>query len=156
MNGRLAAGIMVAATLAVAGCQAGGMGTVGALQGQNRTASSYLAEIRSSNGLSALSADSTLEAAAKQQARYMAGAGKMAHTTGFGKAFGRRMNGNGIEGPAAENIAHGAFGPDELFRRWMNSPGHRRNMLNPTYTRYGLASAADDNGRKYWALVLAQ
>lgn len=128
---------------------------VGTLQGENRTAASYLAEIRSSNGLPGLSADAGLESAALKQARYMAGTGRMAHTTRPGRSFDRRMKGDGIA-VAAENIAYGAFGPDELFRRWMNSPSHRRNMLDPDYTRYGLASAGDGNGRRYWALVLAQ
>lgn len=87
----------------------------------------------------------------------MAGSGRMAHTTGLGRSFVRRMSGNGVDGAAAENIAHGAFGPDELFRRWMDSPAHRRNMLNPAYTRYGLASAEEaGGGRRYWALVLAR
>ena len=148
-------GLIVAACLALAACQSAG--GVGALRGENPTAAPYLAEIRSSNGLSALRADRSLEAAALEQARYMARSGRMAHTTGLGRSFGRRMSGNGVDGAAAENIAHGAFGPDELFRRWMDSPSHRRNMLNPAYTRYGLASAEEaGGGRRYWALVLAR
>lgn len=141
--------------LALAACQA--TGPIGDAAGQNRAGASYLSEIRSSNGLPPLSADSGLEQAALEQARLMAGAQAMNHTARFGKSFHRRVRGSGIEGAAAENIAHGAFGPAELFQRWMNSPGHRRNMLNPAYTRYGLASVAEGNGspKRYWALVLA-
>jgi len=130
-------------------------GSVGDAVGQNGAGAGYLASIRSSNGLSALSPDSSLEQAALEQAKLMAGAQTMNHTARFGKSFGRRVRGNGIEGAAAENIAHGSFGMDELFQRWMNSPGHRRNMLNPAYTRYGLASATEANGKRYWALILA-
>jgi uncharacterized protein YkwD len=38
----------------------------------------------------------------------------------------------------------------------MASPGHRRNMLDPRFSRYGLAHAGDGNGQRYWALVLAR
>ena len=39
---------------------------------------------------------------------------------------------------------------------WMTSKGHRRNMLDPRFGHYGLASAEDGQGRKYWALVLGR
>lgn len=148
-----AAALLFSALLAA--CQS--MSPAGSADGQNGTGASRLAAIRSDAGLPPLAADSGLEQAALEQARLMAGAGAMNHTARFGKGFARRVRGNGIPGAAAENIAHGAFGPDELFQRWMNSPPHRRNMLNPSYRRFGLASAADSNGggRRYWALVLA-
>ena len=148
------AGIAVL-TLPLTACQT--VGPIGEAVGQNRSGASYLAEIRSSNGLPPLSSDVGLEQAAIEQARLMAGSKTMNHTASFGKNFGRRVRRTGIEGAAAENIAHGAFGTAELFQRWMNSPGHRRNMLNPAYTRYGLASVTEANGSKkrYWALLLA-
>jgi uncharacterized protein YkwD len=143
----------IAAATFLGGCRSTGF--IGEAAGQNSSGAGYLAAIRSSNGLSPLSGDSSLEQAALEQARLMAGAQTMNHTARYGKSFGRRVRGNGIAGAAAENIAHGSFGMDELFQRWMNSPGHRRNMLNPAYTRYGLASATEADGKRYWALVLA-
>jgi len=139
-------------------CTSPGGRDIGSIYGQNRTGAQYLAAIRSSQGLGPLQADATLEAAALDQARRMARSGRMAHTTGAGASFPVRMARGGVEGAAAENIAYGGFGPAELFQRWMDSPGHRRNMLNPSYTRYGLASAQDSpgSGRRYWALVLAR
>jgi len=148
-----ASGLLIAAALLLGGCQSAGFD--GPATGQNGSGSAYLSSIRSSNGLSPLAADAALEQAALEQARLMAGAGVMNHTARFGRDFGRRVRRNGVDGAAAENIAHGAFGMDELFQRWMNSPGHRRNMLNPTYTRYGLASATEADGKRYWALILA-
>lgn len=91
-----------------------------------------------------------------QQAGYMARAASMSHRTGRRADFATRMRENGIKGPAAENIAHGAMSTEKLFGMWMNSAGHRRNMLNPGFNRYGLASARDSQGRRYWALVLAR
>lgn len=125
--------------------------------GQSYSGPTSLPEIRAQNGLSPLRSDSKLTKAAAYQAASMAKSGNMNHTTKAGGSFGTRMAGVETGGGAAENIAYGAFGTDELYRRWMNSPPHRRNMLNPTYTRYGLASApAPDGKRRYWALVLAR
>lgn len=88
----------------------------------------------------------------------MARAAQMKHTAGWGKNFAARMKNDGIEGAAAENIAHGRMGLDELFAMWMDSQGHRRNMLDPRFGRFGLAYVRDESGsqRRYWALVLAR
>ncbi len=145
----------VAMLIPLAGC-AGGPG-VGDGAGDSAAGARYLAGIRSSNGLSPLSADPVLEKAALRQAGYMARAGRMDHSTGWGRDFASRMKDDGIGGAAAENIAHGDMGPDELFSRWMNSAGHRRNMLDPRFRRFGLAYVreAGNGNRRYWALVLA-
>ena len=146
-------GSLVAAVLSVgllAGC-------AGGPAGESYSGPTSLPEIRAQNGLSPLSSDAELTKAAAYQAASMAKSGAMNHTTSAGGSFGKRMAGVETGGGAAENIAYGAFGTDELFRRWMNSPPHRRNILNATYTRYGLASApAADGKRRYWALVLAR
>jgi uncharacterized protein YkwD len=156
MNRRwLLAGAGAAIVLPLAGCQS----TINTGEGAGASGSgaSYLATIRSSNNLPGLSADSMLERAALQQAGYMAASGRMTHTTGWRRDFASRMKDNGVRGAAAENIAHGDIDPAELFSRWMNSAGHRRNMLDPRFTRFGLAYVREGNGsnRRYWALVLA-
>ena len=122
--------------------------------GASATGETYLASIRSDHGLPPLSPDTKLEKAAAQQAGYMARASQMSHRTGWRKDFATRMKQNGVEGAAAENVAHGAMDPEKLFSMWMDSKGHRRNMLDPRFAHYGLASAEDAQGRKYWALVL--
>jgi uncharacterized protein YkwD len=138
----------------LAGCQSAI--NTGDGSGASAAGASYLARIRSTNNLAALSADPTLERAALQQAGYMAKSGRMTHSTGWGKGFATRTKENGIGGAAAENIAHGDIDPEELFSRWMNSAGHRRNMLDPRFTRYGLAYVREaHSSRRYWALVLA-
>lgn len=51
----------------------------------------------------------------------------------------------------AENIAMGQSTVDEAMRSWMNSPGHRANILNPRYTRIGVAAYRLGDGRPvYW------
>lgn len=125
-------------------------------EGTALSAGGYLTAIRTENGLPALSSDPALEKAALQQAGYMAQTGRMAHTTRLGRDFASRIRDNGIEGAAAENIASGQKDLGSLFTAWKNSAGHRRNMLDPRFSRYGLAYVADDNGRRYWVLVLAR
>lgn len=124
--------------------------------GASASAQEVYGYVRSSAGLSAARPDPALEKAAMQQARYMAATGRMVHTTGRGRDFSTRMRQNGVEGPAAENIAHGRMEVAKVFQMWVDSPPHRRNMLDPRFSRYGLASATDAEGRRYWALVMGK
>lgn len=124
--------------------------------GASASAQEVYGYVRSSAGLSAAKPDPALEKAAMQQARYMAETGRMVHTTGRGRDFSTRMRQNGVEGPAAENIAHGRMEVAKVFQMWVDSPPHRRNMLDPRFSRYGLASATDAEGRRYWALVMGK
>lgn len=150
--------------------QLAGLGTLSALAacgslrptGQGAGASASAASIvnayRAENGLSRLAPDRQLERAALQQAGYMAGAGRMEHDTGWGKDFASRVEDNGIKGAAAENIAEGRMDLPRLFSMWMNSPPHRRNMLDARFTRFGLAYVRDGDRPdwRYWALVLGK
>ena len=149
-------GFTAAAVLPLSACQTA-MKTPGKVAGASAAADSNVQAIRSANGLAGLNADATLERAALQQASYMAGAGRMTHTTSWGRSFASRVRDNEIHGLAAENIAMGHMDIDQLFARWMASPPHRRNMLDPQFTRFGLAYAESANGsvERYWALVLA-
>jgi hypothetical protein len=54
-----------------------------------------------------------------------------------------------------ENLALGDFGTDEaLLTAWMNSPGHRANILNPNYTEIGIAVGKGMyEGRNTWLAV---
>ncbi|GLS37048.1 hypothetical protein GCM10010869_26410 [Mesorhizobium tianshanense] len=126
--------------------------------GVSASAAGRLAGIRTSAGLGPLVPDPRLEQAALQQAGYMARGGRMTHTTGWGKGFASRVRGNGIAGAAAENIAAGRFDEPKLFDIWMHSAGHRRNMLDPRFTRFGLAYVRDgrDSSLRYWSLVLGR
>lgn len=63
-------------------------------------------------------------------------------------------------GASAENIAAGSGGCmdnlDQALKAWMNSEGHRKNLLNPIYNRAALGRYVTPDGTVYWALVLAQ
>lgn len=146
----------VTVILPLAACQTV-MRSPGKCAGTSASATPGVQAIRSASGLGGLSADPTLERAALQQAVYMASTGRMSHTTSWGRSFSSRVRDNEIRGLAAENIAMGRMDLEELFARWMASPPHRRNMLDPKFTRFGLAYAEAANGsaERYWALVLA-
>lgn len=49
----------------------------------------------------------------------------------------------------AENVASGQQ-PNQVVAAWMNSPGHRANILNPRYTEIGVGFARDASGRSYF------
>jgi len=52
----------------------------------------------------------------------------------------------------AENIAMGQINSSHAVRDWMNSPGHRANMLNGSYTKVGAAAYQTPGGTIYWCL----
>ncbi len=53
-----------------------------------------------------------------------------------------------------ENIAAGSASPIQTVQQWMNSPGHRRNILNPNYTEIGFGySTAPNPYRHVWVQV---
>ncbi|MGY6709372.1 MAG: CAP domain-containing protein [Rhizobiaceae bacterium] len=151
--------VLAAGLLALASCQSvfsgigGPSGTVASAQ-----AAAAVTEIRTANGLSTLRADRDLERAALAQAANMASAGRMAHDTGLRRDFPSRMRAGNIRGTAAENIAHGRFDTARVIDVWMNSAGHRRNMLDERFSRFGLAYVPDprDPSRRYWAMVLGE
>lgn len=123
--------------------------------GVSRSARGEVDAIRGGAGLAGLSPDSRLEGAAREQSGYMAASGRMNHTAARGQDFSSRMRRASIPAPAAENLAHGRMDMPRVFQMWMDSDGHRRNMLDPRFTRYGLAYAQADDGRRFWTLVLS-
>lgn len=49
-----------------------------------------------------------------------------------------------------ENIAYGYPTAGAVVKAWMNSPGHRANILNRRFTKIGLGLARSSDGTKYW------
>ncbi|MFB2549732.1 CAP domain-containing protein [Ensifer soli] len=113
--------------------------------------------LRGKKGLAPLEADPKARAAALDQAARMARAGRMEHNIGFGADFGKRMNGQGVTLPAAENIASGQREAARAFQAWVDSPKHLANMLGRPYRGLGVAVARNpvSGERPYWAMVLS-
>ncbi len=51
---------------------------------------------------------------------------------------------------AGENIAMGQKTPSEVVTAWMNSEGHRKNILSSSFTQIGVGVAKNANGQLYW------
>jgi putative cell wall-binding protein len=109
---------------------------------------SLLNEQRAAAGLSPLLRDGTLEAAAEEWANTMASTGSFVHSTNEWRAarIPAGWNTNG------ENIAFGYTTPAAVMDGWMNSPGHRENILRSTFTRVGIGYVANGN---YWVQIFA-
>ena len=97
--------------------------------------------------------DSTLTRIAHQQAAAMAAKDKLDHDVLGG--FTSRVNSAGA-GRAAENIAFGYDSFPKTLSQWIDSAGHRRNLLLPGASRVGVASVKSaTTGRTYWAMEIA-
>lgn len=103
-------------------------------------------EIRRENNLPELSLDLAITHAAQGHAADMLTRNYFEHASLDGRSpFDRMRNSGASFRAAAENIAHGQRSAEQVFRSWLNSPGHRQNLLNPRYRRQGIGWA---NG--YW------
>jgi len=97
--------------------------------------------------------DATLDRIAMEQARAMAAKDNLSHEV-LG-SFTRRVAPAGA-GRAAENIAYGYDSFDKTLGQWIESSGHRKNLLLHNASRVGIASARDASGKRtYWAMVIA-
>ncbi|MNH81045.1 Cysteine-rich secretory protein family protein [compost metagenome] len=95
---------------------------------------------RAKVGAKPLAADKALAAMALDKAKDMYSKGYFDHTSPtYGSPFDM-MNSYGIHYTyAGENIAKGQKNPAEVMTAWMNSPGHKQNILSPNYTKIGVA-----------------
>jgi uncharacterized protein YkwD len=99
---------------------------------------------RSANGLAPLALDASLETAARAHTENLLANGAFTHdfvdanaSTPFGAWIGRYYRGS----CAGENLASASpsLTPEQAVRLWLNSPGHRANMLSTRFTTIGVA-----------------
>jgi uncharacterized protein YkwD len=97
--------------------------------------------------------------AAQIHAEQMARAGQMAHdlpNAMYPRTEDRLAAAHYRWGMFGENVAQGQSSAAQVVRNWMNSPGHRRNILNPAYTELGTGFAVDRAGRPYFVQVFGR
>lgn len=106
---------------------------------------------RVNKGFPSLGSNSKLSNVAKLKSQDMIDNEYFLHLSPtYGSPFDM-MNNFGISYMAAgENIAYGQSTPVEVMNSWMNSEGHRKNILNSAFTEIGIGVAIDANGRYYW------
>lgn len=121
---------------------------------------------RAKAGCKPLRLDNRLVAAARSHARAMAEQNFFGHSGRDGSRISSRIRRQGYDfRSAAENIAAGQKSANAVVRSWMQSAGHRRNILNCRMTETGIAVVyqADDKPiggsryplRYYWVQVFA-
>ncbi len=106
---------------------------------------------RAKNGLPALATNWELSRVARYKSQDMINKNYFAHQSPtYGSPFDM-IKSFGIKYTAAgENIAKGQRTPAEVMNGWMNSPGHRSNILNANFNQIGVGLAKDRNGVCYW------
>ena len=114
-------------------------------------------QYRAQNGLSGLILSQELDQTADKYANRMATGDFFSHTDPNGSTPFTRMRAEGYQyTTAGENIAAGYATPESVVQGWIDSPGHRANILNPNYKHMGIGYAylANDTGsvnyRHYW------
>lgn len=111
---------------------------------------------RQENGLGFLKGDATLGATAGKKADDMCQKQYFAHVSPSGVGAGDLANSFGYDYlSVGENLALGSFASDEiLVEAWMNSPGHRANILNSRFTEIGVGVVrCVFEGRSTWLAV---
>lgn len=97
-------------------------------------------EQRARYGLAPLKVDRWLVESARRHTAWMTNARNLQHTNQ----------------PVGENIAMGQNSSAEVVQDWMNSSGHRANILNSSYTRIGVAAYRAPDGTTYWCQQFLQ
>lgn len=112
-----------------------------------------ISDFRLKHGEKRVTLDGPLTRIAHDQAQAMASKDVLDHDV-LGH-FNTRVAPAGA-GRAAENIAYGYDGFPKTLDQWINSSGHRKNLLLPGASRVGVASVKSaKTGRMYWAMVIA-
>ncbi len=106
---------------------------------------------RASAGLPPLADDRLLGVAAQAHSADMVARDFYAHTSPEGRQPWDRATAAGCEHRGiGENIACGQRSPAEVVRGWMNSPGHRANILDPGFTHIGVGFVGGGRAGTYW------
>lgn len=127
------------------------VGTRGGLRARGTEVHRLVSQIRDAHHLPLLKPGPNLARAATARARHLAGVQVLSHD-----GWTQALREAGVSGRAiGENIAMGYRDPDDVVRAWMNSPGHRRNLLDPDFRWHATAAAIDDDGDTWWSQMLA-
>ncbi|MDF9761024.1 putative YkwD family protein [Peribacillus simplex] len=103
---------------------------------------------REKQGLAALKIDTKLSKVARIKSQDMKDKNYFDHNSPtYGSPFDMMKQFGISYTSAGENIAQGQQTPEEVVQAWMNSEGHRENIMNPNFTHIGVGYVASGN---YW------
>ena len=104
---------------------------------------------RAKAGLSPVTADTSIQAAAQVRAKEIEKS--FSHTRPDGSSFSTALTQQGVTyRGSGENIAWGQKTPEQVMNGWMNSDGHRANILNKNFTKIGVGYYQNASGTNYW------
>lgn len=106
--------------------------------------------------LDPLAVDAKLLEAARKHAANMAKQDKLDHTLDDKDVADRVKAAGYAFRRLGENIAWNQQTPKDVVAGWMDSKGHRENLLNGDYTQIGLAVAKNSKGEPYWVQVFGK
>ena len=107
---------------------------------------------RAKNGLTALTETAPLSAAASARAEELESS--FSHTRPNGENNFTVFNEfNIVDTKRIENLGAGQSTPEQILEGWMNSEGHKRNIINQNLTKVGVGVHMDSSGRLYWAML---
>lgn len=103
-----------------------------------------------------LSVDLALMKLARSHSAEMAKLNQIGHEAG-GKSFSTRMSDAKYKSfLAGENIARGQNSPQQAVSDWMNSAGHKENIIRKEFTHIGVGIASSETGKRYWTQVFSR
>lgn len=109
---------------------------------------------RQKAGLPALKLDAAISNVARTKSKDMATNNYFAHQSPTYGSAGDMLRQFGISWRAwGENIAAGQATPEIVVNAWMNSSGHRANILSPNFNKIGVGYATNASGRPYWTQI---
>lgn len=101
---------------------------------------------RTKQGLKPFKVNDELSRVAREKSRDMAVNGYFSHQSPtYGSPFDMMKKWGITYRTAGENIAKGQRSPQEVVQAWMNSDGHRKNILNPNFTEIGVGYIEQGN-----------
>lgn len=101
-------------------------------------------QARSDAGCDPVKVDQRLNRAAAKHSVDMAERNYFSHDTPEGEDFAERIRAEGYPSPGAENIAQGQRNARTVMEAWMQSEGHRNNILNCELTAIGVGFAREE------------
>ncbi|MDN5859106.1 MAG: CAP domain-containing protein [Pseudonocardia sp.] len=104
-------------------------------------------QARADAGCAALRVDPRIASAAQAHSDDMAKRNYFEHDSLDGRTFADRLRAAGYPRPGAENIAFGQRSASEVMAAWLDSPGHRRNILDCDLVAIGVGYNPDGT---YW------
>lgn len=106
-------------------------------------------EERAKNGLAPLTVHTGAEQAAAVRAKEIQTS--FSHTRPDGSGFSTALTQAGVSyTTSGENIAYGQQTPQAVMEAWMNSAGHRANILNASFRQIGVGHVRSASGVSYW------